>query len=63
MWQLTRLLKHITGQKEQPSVQQQQIHPQKSHFTLLAKKKKEDEMILIQFADMKQDIQQKHADI
>lgn len=31
---LTRLLKHITGHREQPNVQQQQMHPQKSHFML-----------------------------
>lgn len=31
---LTRLLKQTTGHREQPSVQQQQRHPQKSHFTL-----------------------------
>lgn len=28
-----RLLKHITGQREQPSVQQQHTQPQNSHFT------------------------------
>lgn len=31
---LTLLLKHITGHREHPSVQQQQTHPQNSHFTL-----------------------------
>jgi hypothetical protein len=31
---LTLLLKHITGQREHPSVQQQQTQPQNSHFTL-----------------------------
>lgn len=30
---LTLLLRHITGQREHPNVQQQQTHPQKSHFT------------------------------
>lgn len=30
---LTRLLRQITGHREQPRVQQQQTHPQKSHFT------------------------------
>lgn len=44
---LTRLLKHITGQKEQPNVQQQQMHPQKSHLMLLrqshGEKKKQEE--------------------
>lgn len=28
------LLRHITGHKEQPNVQQQQTQPQNSHFTL-----------------------------
>lgn len=37
---LTRLLKHITGQKEQPNVQQQQMHPQKSHLMLFRNVKK-----------------------
>lgn len=31
---LTRLLRHITGHREQPNVQQQQTQPQNSHFTL-----------------------------
>lgn len=31
--QLTLLLRHITGHKEQPSVQQQQTQPQNSHLT------------------------------
>lgn len=34
---LTLLLKHITGQREQPSVQQQQIHPQNNHLTFKGK--------------------------
>jgi hypothetical protein len=34
MTKLTLLLKHITGHREQPNVQQQQTQPQKSHFTL-----------------------------
>lgn len=32
--ELTLLLKHMTGQREQPKVQQQQTHPQNNHFTL-----------------------------
>ena len=31
--QLTLLLKHITGHKEQPNVQQQHIQPQNNHLT------------------------------
>lgn len=31
---LTLLLKHITGHREHPKVQQQQTQPQNSHFTL-----------------------------
>lgn len=31
---ITLLLKHITGHREQPKVQQQQMHPQNSHLTL-----------------------------
>lgn len=31
---LTLLLRHITGQREQPSVQQQQMQPQNNHLTL-----------------------------
>lgn len=31
---LTLLLKHITGHREHPRVQQQHTHPQNSHFTL-----------------------------
>lgn len=31
---LTLLLRQTTGHREHPSVQQQQMHPQKSHFTL-----------------------------
>lgn len=30
----TRLLRHTTGQRLQPSVQQQQRQPQNNHFTL-----------------------------
>lgn len=40
-WKLTRLLKHITGQKEQPSVQQQQMQPQNSHLTLYSHERNE----------------------
>lgn len=34
---LTRLLKQITGQSEQPNVQQQQTQPQNNHLTLTGK--------------------------
>lgn len=34
---VTFLLKHITGHNEHPRVQQQQIHPQKSHRALTGK--------------------------
>lgn len=34
-FQLTLLLRQITGHKEQPRVQQQQRHPQNSHLTLI----------------------------
>lgn len=32
---LTLLLRQTTGHSEQPSVQQQQMHPQNSHFTFI----------------------------
>lgn len=34
---LTRLLRQITGHIEQPKVQQQQMQPQKSHFTFIGR--------------------------
>lgn len=34
---LTLLLRHITGQREHPNVQQQHKHPQNNHFTLTGK--------------------------
>lgn len=46
IFSLTRLLKHITGQKEQPSVQQQQMHPQKSHLMLFRNVKKKAMIVL-----------------
>lgn len=37
VYKLTLLLKHITGHREQPRVQQQQTQPQNSHLTLTGK--------------------------
>ena len=44
---LTLLLRQITGQREQPNVQQQHKHPQKSHLTLTGSVLRKTQLTLV----------------